>query len=66
MTLASFAVSALFLCSVPCFSQACVSQAYVAPQPSHSLDHAAASPLKTWDFSAFKLPDPGRMLRTRP
>jgi hypothetical protein len=61
MTLVRFAVSGLFLCSVPCFSQVYVSPAYVAPQHSHSLDHTAASPLKTRDFSAFKLSDPWRI-----
>jgi hypothetical protein len=56
MTVVRFAVSALLLCSAPCFSQAYVSQAYLAPQ--HSLDQTAASPFKTGDFSTFKLSGP--------
>ena len=58
MTLVRFAVSALVLCPVPCFSQAYVSPAYVAPQHSHALDHTAASPFQKGDFSRFKLSAP--------
>ena len=54
MTLVRFAVSALFLCSLPCFSQTFV-------EPERSLQHAAASPFKTGNFSGFKLSEPWRV-----